>query len=50
VSLHTLDLTREYADRVVGLKAGEIIFDGPTGALDKPAVDAIYQRHESIPL
>jgi phosphonate transport system ATP-binding protein len=45
VSLHTLELTREYADRVVGLKAGEIIFDGPTGRLDEQAVDAIYQRH-----
>ena len=30
VSLHTLELTREYADRVVGLKRGEIVFDGPT--------------------
>ena len=26
VSLHTLDLTREYADRVIGLKDGRIVF------------------------
>jgi phosphonate transport system ATP-binding protein len=46
VSLHTLELTREYADRVVGLKAGEIVFDGPTGGLSQAAVEAIYQRNK----
>jgi phosphonate transport system ATP-binding protein len=46
VSLHTLELTREYADRLVGLKAGEIVFDGPTAALNDELVDTIYQRHE----
>ena len=30
VSLHTLDLTRDYADRVVGLKDGRIVFDDAT--------------------
>jgi phosphonate transport system ATP-binding protein len=44
VSLHTLELTREYADRVVGLKDGQIIFDGSTGELTESIVDAIYQR------
>ena len=44
VSLHTLELTREYADRVVGLRAGEIVFDGPTPGLDEGAVEAIYQH------
>ena len=44
VSLHTLELTREYADRVVGLKDGQVIFDGPTHELTEFIVDAIYQR------
>jgi phosphonate transport system ATP-binding protein len=48
VSLHTLELTREYADRVVGLKAGAIVFDGPTRQLSEQAVDAIYQRSRSV--
>ena len=47
VSLHTLELTREYADRVVGLKAGAIVFDGPTSQLSEQAVDAIYQRRRA---
>ncbi len=46
VSLHTLELTREYADRVLGLKQGEIIFDGLTRELTVEMVDAIYHRHD----
>ena len=42
VSLHTLDLTRDYADRVVGLKDGRIIFDGGTEELTDSIVDAVY--------
>lgn len=42
VSLHTLELTREYADRVVGLKRGEISFDGSTKELTDAMVEKIY--------
>jgi len=44
VSLHTLELTREYADRVIGLRHGQILFDGPAKELTESIVDAIYQR------
>ena len=44
VSLHTLELTREYADRVIGLKREEILFDGATDTLSDAVVDAVYQR------
>jgi len=46
VSLHTLDLTREYADRVIGLKDGQILFDGPTQELSKVVVDSVYGQNE----
>lgn len=46
VSLHTLELTREYADRVIGLKAGEILFDGATGDLTDAVVDSVYERKD----
>ena len=42
VSLHTLDLTREYADRVVGLKDGRKVFDGTPEELTVTFVDAVY--------
>lgn len=44
VSLHTLELTREYADRVIGLKQGQVFFDGPIAELTDAIVDAVYQR------
>jgi phosphonate transport system ATP-binding protein len=43
VSLHTLELTREYADRVIGLKEGQVVFDGRPGELNKAVIEAIYQ-------
>jgi phosphonate transport system ATP-binding protein len=44
VSLHTLELTREYADRVIGLRQGEVCFDGATHNLTDAVVEAIYHR------
>jgi phosphonate transport system ATP-binding protein len=46
VSLHTLELTREYADRVIGLRQGQILFDGPTTTLTDALVDYIYQHKD----
>jgi phosphonate transport system ATP-binding protein len=45
VSLHTLELTREYADRVIGLKDGQILFDGPTRELTDAVVKSVYEQH-----
>jgi phosphonate transport system ATP-binding protein len=41
-SLHDLDTARAYCDRLIGLAAGAVVFDGPPGALDAAAVRAIY--------
>lgn len=46
VSLHTLELTREYADRVIGLKEGRIFFDGPARDLSDAVIDSVYQRKD----
>ncbi len=43
VSLHTLDLTREYADRIIGLQEGRVFFDGTTKDLTGAMVEKIYQ-------
>lgn len=44
VSLHTLELTREYADRVIGLRQGEVCFDGVTQNLTDAMVESVYHR------
>jgi phosphonate transport system ATP-binding protein len=46
VSLHTLELTREYADRIIGLKQGQIFFDGPARDLTDTIVDSVYHRRD----
>ena len=42
VNLHTLELTREYADRIVGLNEGRIFFDGSVSDLTPTVVERIY--------
>lgn len=41
-NLHFLSLARKYADRVVGLKAGEIVFDGRPEEIDDARFKEIY--------
>ena len=42
VSLHQVDLARQFGDRIIGLRAGRVVFDGPARSLDAVAVAAIY--------
>jgi phosphonate transport system ATP-binding protein len=42
VNLHTLDTARAYCDRIVGMFAGRVVFDGTPGQLDAATVRAIY--------
>ena len=42
VSLHQLDFARRYADHIVGLARGEVVFDGPPARLGKKEVALIY--------
>jgi phosphonate transport system ATP-binding protein len=44
VSLHQLDFARRYADRIVGLARGEVVFDGPPSRLGEIEVARIYGR------
>jgi len=44
VNLHYVDLAREYATRIIGVRAGEIVFDGPAAEATDEAFSAIYGR------
>lgn len=46
VSLHTLEMTRRYSDRVIGLAQGEVAFDDIPANLSDEVVDQIYQRYQ----
>ncbi len=47
MSLHQPALAARYADRVIGLRSGAIVHDGPSGALDEAAVRRIYRPDSS---
>ena len=48
VTIHAVDLARTFADRIVGIAEGSVVFDGPPADLDERALDAIY-RFDSGP-
>jgi len=48
INIHEVDLAEEYADRIVGLRFGEKVFEGTPADLDETARGQIY-RGEEIP-
>lgn len=43
-NMHHVDLALEYATRVIGIKAGEIVYDGPSEDVDEALLEKIYGR------
>lgn len=43
INIHEVELALEYADRVVGLTDGRVVFEGPPDDLDEDARDTIYR-------
>jgi phosphonate transport system ATP-binding protein len=41
-NLHQIDFAREYAERIIGLSQGKLIFDGPPSALTDGILEQIY--------
>jgi phosphonate transport system ATP-binding protein len=41
-SLHQVHLARAYADRIVGLSSGRVVFDLPTARFDENAFEQLY--------
>ena len=47
INIHHVDLALKYADRVIGIKAGEIVYDGPATKVDSEVLKQIYGRELS---
>ena len=41
-SLHQVELARSFADRIVALRGGEVVFDGAPEAFDASSERAVY--------
>ncbi|WP_322517574.1 phosphonate ABC transporter ATP-binding protein [Rhodopseudomonas palustris] len=50
VSLHQVDLARQFADRICALVQGRVVFDGAPSALSDIKLDAIYGASNSSPI
>lgn len=42
LNIHHVDLALNYCDRVVGVRAGEIVFDGPASSITQEQLDEVY--------
>lgn len=46
VNIHDVALAQMFVQRIVGLRAGRVVFDGPPDALDGPALTTIYGEED----
>ena len=44
INIHHVDLALQYADRVVGIRAGRIVYDGPAADVNDEVLKQIYGR------
>ena len=42
INIHHVDLALQYCSRVVGIRAGQIVYDGPTADVTQEILDEIY--------
>jgi phosphonate transport system ATP-binding protein len=48
-TLHHVEYARRYAERVLGLRAGRLVFDGTPAELDEAAIEHIFGTAEPTP-
>ncbi|QIA28334.1 phosphonate ABC transporter ATP-binding protein [Thermaerobacter sp. PB12/4term] len=44
VNLHFIDLALAYADRIIGMRNGQVVFDGPAAGVTEKTFEEIYGR------
>ena len=44
INIHHVDLALQYADRIIGIREGKIIFDGPVQEVNRELLRTIYGR------
>ncbi len=43
-NMHHVDIAKKYANRIIGIKAGKIVFDGPSATITNDDLTNIYGR------
>ena len=44
INIHHVDIALKYCERIIGIKAGEIVYDGPAKQVDDEILNQIYGR------
>jgi phosphonate transport system ATP-binding protein len=42
LNIHHVDLALKYATRVIGVRAGQIVYDGPASQVTQDVLDQVY--------
>lgn len=42
LNIHHVDLALQYCDRVIGIREGQIVFDGPASTITQQQIDEVY--------
>lgn len=43
INIHHVELALAYADRIIGIRAGRIVYDGPSGEVTDEVLNTIYE-------
>lgn len=46
INIHHVDLALEYTQRIIGIRAGQIVYDGPASGINQATLDLIYSKDE----
>jgi phosphonate transport system ATP-binding protein len=46
INIHDVVLAQQFVDRVVGLRAGKLVFDGPPSGLNEKTLTDIYGEED----
>ena len=47
INIHHVDLALQYCQRVIGIRAGEVVYDGPSDQVDDAVLARIYKGKEA---
>ena len=47
INIHHVDLALEYSQRIIGIRAGKVVYDGPASGMTQEILDVIYSKDEA---
>lgn len=47
INIHHVDLALEYSKRIIGIRSGKVVYDGPADGVTQEMLDLIYSKDEA---